>query len=153
MTSLLVRDACFAAPIPNYVDPAVGARPAARARSPTSISSTRSRGPTATAGPSPAGFHVDVSRVFEIKRQMLACHASQRNWLLRQHGIDEYLDSQAKWGARRGAGDRRGAGRGVPPVPRAPLPARQPAAVAARAGRAGEAQSLGRSAVTAWCSR
>jgi LmbE family N-acetylglucosaminyl deacetylase len=52
--------------------------------------------------PQPAGFHVDVSRVFEIKRQMLACHASQRNWLLRQHGIDEYLDSQAKWGARRG---------------------------------------------------
>ena len=34
---------------------------------------------------------------------MLACHASQRNWLLRQHGIDEYLESQAQWGARRGA--------------------------------------------------
>ena len=33
---------------------------------------------------------------------MLACHASQRNWLLRQHGIDEYLDVQAKWGAQRG---------------------------------------------------
>ena len=50
----------------------------------------------------PAGFHVDVSRVFELKRQMLACHASQRDWLLRQHGIDEYLDSQAEVGARRG---------------------------------------------------
>ncbi len=34
---------------------------------------------------------------------MLACHASQRNWLLRQHGMDEYLEMQAKWGARRGA--------------------------------------------------
>ena len=33
---------------------------------------------------------------------MLACHASQRNWLLRQHGIDEYLEMQAKWGSRRG---------------------------------------------------
>jgi hypothetical protein len=48
-------------------------------------------------------FHVDVSRVFDLKRKMLACHVSQREWLLRQHGIDEYLDSQEKWGGRRGA--------------------------------------------------
>ncbi len=45
--------------------------------------------------------------MFETKRQMLACHASQRNWLLRQHGIDEYMDSQAKWGGQPGRGDRR----------------------------------------------
>jgi N-acetylglucosamine malate deacetylase 1 len=53
--------------------------------------------------PQPAGFHVDVSAVFEVKRRMLACHASQRNWLLKQHGIDEYLDVQAKWSAQRGS--------------------------------------------------
>ena len=82
MTSLLVRDACFTAPDPQLRDPAVGARAPPRRRSPTSISSTPSRAPTATAGRQPAGFHVDVSRVFELKRQMLACHASQRNWLL-----------------------------------------------------------------------
>jgi len=34
---------------------------------------------------------------------MLACHASQREWLLRQHGIDEYLDAQERWSAKRGA--------------------------------------------------
>ena len=51
----------------------------------------------------PADFLVDVSRVFSTKRQMLSCHASQRNWLLRQHGIDEYLEMQARWGASRGA--------------------------------------------------
>ena len=51
----------------------------------------------------PVDFHVDVSRVFDVKRRMLACHASQREWLLRQHGMDEYLESQAKWGAHRGA--------------------------------------------------
>ncbi len=33
---------------------------------------------------------------------MLACHASQRNWLLKQHGIDEYLDSQEHWSRLRG---------------------------------------------------
>ena len=30
---------------------------------------------------------VDVSRVFETKRRMLACHLSQRNRLLRQYGM------------------------------------------------------------------
>ena len=44
-----------------------------------------------------------AERVAEIKRQMLACHASQRDWLIKQHGIDEYLEAQARWGARRGA--------------------------------------------------
>jgi hypothetical protein len=34
---------------------------------------------------------------------MLACHASQRNWLLKQHGIDEYLESCRKWSGKRGA--------------------------------------------------
>jgi hypothetical protein len=41
--------------------------------------------------------------VFDLKLQMLACHASQRNWLLKQHGIDEYLESCRKWSSRRGA--------------------------------------------------
>jgi hypothetical protein len=45
---------------------------------------------------------VDVSRVFDVKRKMLSCHASQREWLLRQHGIDEYPESQAVWGSHRG---------------------------------------------------
>jgi hypothetical protein len=34
---------------------------------------------------------------------MLACHASQRNWLLKQHGIDEYLESCRAWSAQRGS--------------------------------------------------
>jgi LmbE family N-acetylglucosaminyl deacetylase len=101
MTSLLVRDACFAAPIPNYA--------------------TRQWNPAPPLSGIPhlyfvdalggvdrddrhvaPDFHVDVSRVFETKRQMLACHASQRAWLLKQHGIDEYLNAQADWSARRG---------------------------------------------------
>jgi hypothetical protein len=97
---LLASDACFCAPVPNhatrqwepvppwekiphldYVDPIEGADRVGR--------------------PQPAGFHIDVTRVFETKRRMFACHASRRNWLVRQHGIDEYLDSQATWSARR----------------------------------------------------
>src|SRR5262249_12426384 len=47
-------------------------------------------------------FSVDISETFEKKRQMLACHDSQRAWLRAQHGVDEYLESQRRWSAGRG---------------------------------------------------
>ena len=34
---------------------------------------------------------------------MLAEHASQREWLRRHHGVDEYLDAMERWTAERGA--------------------------------------------------
>jgi N-acetylglucosamine malate deacetylase 1 len=102
MTSLLVRDACFAAPLPNFVtrqwEPALPLD-----RIPHLYFVDPIEGVDRDRHPIAAGFVVDVSRVFAIKRQMLACHASQRNWLLSHHGIDEYLDNQTAWGKRRGA--------------------------------------------------
>ena len=100
-TSRLVRDACFAAPIPNYAsrqwEPA-----APLPRIPHLYFVDPIEGVGRDGRPIPAGFHVDISSVFDVKRRMLACHASQRDWLLRQHGIDEYLDSQEHWASRRG---------------------------------------------------
>jgi hypothetical protein len=46
---------------------------------------------------------VDISGVIETKERMLACHASQRDWLLAQHGVDHYLEAMRAWSARRGA--------------------------------------------------
>jgi N-acetylglucosamine malate deacetylase 1 len=101
-TSLLVRDACFGAPCPNYVtrqwEPAAPLDRIPHLYFVDSIAGSDREG-----RPVPVDFHVDISRVFETKRQMLACHASQREWLLRHHGIDEYLESQARWAASRGA--------------------------------------------------
>ena len=48
-------------------------------------------------------YYVDISTTFEVKQQMLACHDSQRAWLRAQHGVDEYLESQRRWSARRGS--------------------------------------------------
>ena len=48
-------------------------------------------------------FVVDVSAAFERKRAMLADHASQREWLRWQHGIDEYLGNMARGTRERGA--------------------------------------------------
>jgi LmbE family N-acetylglucosaminyl deacetylase len=102
MTSLLVRDACFAAPIPNYVTRQWEPAPPLD-RIPHLYFVDPIEGVDRDGHPVAAGLCIDVTRVFDLKRQMLACHASQRNWLLRQHGMDEYLENQARWGARRGA--------------------------------------------------
>lgn len=40
---------------------------------------------------------VDITGVFSTKEKMLACHASQRDWLRSQHGEDEYLGSMRRW--------------------------------------------------------
>jgi N-acetylglucosamine malate deacetylase 1 len=101
-TSALVRDACFCASLPNYVTRQWEPAPPL-AKIPHLYYVDPIEGIDRDGRRVEPGFYVDVSRVFDLKRRMLACHASQRNWLLRQHGIDEYLDSQATWGARRGS--------------------------------------------------
>jgi N-acetylglucosamine malate deacetylase 1 len=102
MTSLLVRDACFGSSCPNYLtrqwEPAAPLEKIPHLYFVDPVEGTDRFGRTVT-----PDFYVDVSRVFATKRDMLAGHASQRNWLLRQHGIDEYLEMQARWGRRRGS--------------------------------------------------
>jgi LmbE family N-acetylglucosaminyl deacetylase len=85
-TSALVKDACFGAPaalyrtespplaaIPHlyYMDPLTGFYP---------------DGSVAI-----RDFCVDVSAVFATKKAMLEQHASQRDWLRRHHGMDDYI--------------------------------------------------------------
>ncbi len=101
-TSRLVRDACFAATLPNYKTRQWEPAPPL-AKIPHLYYMDAIEGIDRDGRPQPAGFLVDVSKVFDLKRRMLACHASQRDWLLKQHGIDEYLEAQARWGAHRGA--------------------------------------------------
>jgi LmbE family N-acetylglucosaminyl deacetylase len=45
---------------------------------------------------------VDVSAQMDRKVEMLSCHASQRQWLLAHHGVDEYLDAMRRHAALRG---------------------------------------------------
>ncbi len=45
---------------------------------------------------------VDISSVMETKAEMLARHASQRDWLLKQHGTDEYIIAMKSLGQKRG---------------------------------------------------
>ena len=47
--------------------------------------------------------YVDISEQLEKKAEMLACHASQREWLRAHHGTDEYIDSMRRQAAMRGS--------------------------------------------------
>lgn len=98
ITSALVRNATFFAGVPNlvtgslapfrpvpylyYVDPVEGKDPLGNSVKPTTM--------------------VDITSVIEVKARMLACHASQRDWLLKQHGMDEYIESMKTMSRKRG---------------------------------------------------
>jgi LmbE family N-acetylglucosaminyl deacetylase len=98
MTSLLARDGSFMYGAPNaspaplipgsgvpylyYCDPVEGIDPLGHPVDPTTV--------------------IDISAQMEQKTQMLACHASQREWLQAHHGMDEYIDSMRRFSSSRG---------------------------------------------------
>lgn len=99
MTSLVAQTACFGAGIKNmeaegepfgmvpylyYVDPM--------------------EGKDKFGVPVIPGFYVDISSEIGIKEEMLACHASQREWLRKHHKMDQYLIAMKQFASRRGAG-------------------------------------------------
>lgn len=100
MTSTLARAAAFAAPVPNaFCD---------RGHGPALEQIPHLYYCDAVEGKDPLGrsilpdFAIDISGVLEAKASMLAAHASQRNWLLKHHHMDHYLQSMRDWGAQCG---------------------------------------------------
>jgi LmbE family N-acetylglucosaminyl deacetylase len=98
-THLLARSAAFSYPAPNssqlplvagsaipwlyYCDPVEG------------------RDPYTGELVNPTVF-VNIAGQMDRKAEMLACHASQRDWLRSHHGMDEYMDAMRRWSAERG---------------------------------------------------
>jgi LmbE family N-acetylglucosaminyl deacetylase len=96
--SLLVRDACFAASVPNYrTGPA-----APLAAIPHLYFMDPIGGRDREGQPVVAEFGCDVADGFQAKRAMLAAHESQAAWVARQHGIADHLGSMEAWTRRRG---------------------------------------------------
>jgi LmbE family N-acetylglucosaminyl deacetylase len=100
VTSTLVRAATFAAPIPNFL--AERNLPPPLEHIPHLYYCDPIEGKDALGRAVEPHFCVDVSAVIEDKSAMLAAHASQRDWLLKHHGMDQYVQSMRDWGARRG---------------------------------------------------
>jgi len=97
-TSQLVRDACFGAPAPNY---RTGAELAA-----APLEAIPHLYFVSPVGGTEADFYVDVGSTSATKRAMLAQHESQRSWLAKHHGMDDYLGQMERW--TRASGQRAG---------------------------------------------
>ena len=48
------------------------------------------------------GMIVDITSVMDTKERMLCCHESQRNWLLKHHGMDDYVEMMKGFAQKRG---------------------------------------------------
>ena len=100
-TSRLTRAACFASPAPHaFVVEEDQARPLDRIPALYYVDAVE--GIDLFGNPVPFSFAVDTTSVFATKLEMLVCHASQREWLRRHHGMDEYLETARKWSQQRG---------------------------------------------------
>jgi LmbE family N-acetylglucosaminyl deacetylase len=100
VTSTLVRAAAFAAPAPNFLADKGHAPPLPHV--PHLYYCDPIEGKDALGRPVDPGFRVNISGVIDRKAEMLAAHASQREWLLKHHGMDHYVGSMREWSARRG---------------------------------------------------
>src|SRR5262249_1022086 len=101
ITRTIARAAAFAAPIRNFLADrrlGPGLPPIPHLYYCDPIEGKDSLGRDVT-----PGFHVDITQVIDTKADMLAAHASQRDWLLKHHGMDHYLQAMRDWSAKRGS--------------------------------------------------
>jgi LmbE family N-acetylglucosaminyl deacetylase len=85
----LVRDACFCAGLPNFTVPG---NFSATQRIPHLYYFQPVGGTDNLGNPINVQFLVDITSEIKVKKRMLVCHASQRNWLLKHHGVDHYVN-------------------------------------------------------------
>jgi LmbE family N-acetylglucosaminyl deacetylase len=97
-TSMLVRDAVFASSVPNYrtgPSRALDAIPHLYFMDPIE---GRDRSGQAVV----PDFAINVTACFSKKSDMLAAHESQRSWVQKQHGVDDYMVSMERWAQKCG---------------------------------------------------
>jgi LmbE family N-acetylglucosaminyl deacetylase len=100
MTSTLVRAAAFGAPAPNFL--AGKGQPPAIPHIPHLYYCDPIEGKDPLGRTIDPDYRIDISGVIETKADMLATHTSQRNWLLKHHGMDQYVQSMRDWSADQG---------------------------------------------------
>ena len=98
IASLVVRNACFAAPVPNFHTGQLPGAPPTEGI-PHLYYASPPAGMDIFGDPVPTAVYIDISAVIGLKSDMLACHKSQHAWLRTQHGMEEYLDEVRQWNA------------------------------------------------------
>ena len=103
ITSLLVRNACFYAPAPNY-DTLSFTLVARASAIPYLYYFEAMEGIDIFGERVKQQFYVDISQSIEAKLEMLGRHRSQREWLQSHHGMDDYVEAARR--RSRDAGER-----------------------------------------------
>lgn len=97
MTSLIVQTACFATGIKNMEVAEEGYEPV-----PYLYYTDPMEGKDKFGNRIQPSSYVDITGEIGTKQDMLACHASQRNWLMSHHNMDEYVLSMKRFSEQRG---------------------------------------------------
>jgi len=50
----------------------------------------------------PVDMLVDISSTIDCKEKTIECHHSQRDWMLKHHGVDNFVQIGKDWSAKRG---------------------------------------------------
>lgn len=124
-TSRLARSAGFAVAMPLYQTRQTPPEPPAEA-TPALYYADPVEGVDLQGERMDPQFYVDISDTIDQKAEMLAKHASQREWLRRHHGMDKYLEQMRTWAGKYGEeigveyaeGFRQHLGHGYPREPR-----------------------------------
>jgi len=98
MTSLVVQTACFSGGIKNLE---VSEKPFEPI--PYLYYCDAMEGMDKLGNPIFPVMYVDISDEISLKGEMLACHKSQRNWLLEHHKVDEYILAMKRFAEQRGS--------------------------------------------------
>jgi LmbE family N-acetylglucosaminyl deacetylase len=97
MTSWIVQTACFSRGIKNMEVQEESYEPV-----PYLYYCDAMEGKDKLGRPLSPAIYVDVSDEMPVKEKMLACHESQRNWLLEHHKMDEYILAMKRFAEMRG---------------------------------------------------
>jgi len=97
ITSLIAQTACFCTGIKNMEVPEEPYEPVPYLYYADPMDAVDKLG-----NPVNASMYVDITSEMDIKEKMLASHASQRNWLLTHHKMDEYIISMKRFSEMRG---------------------------------------------------
>ena len=99
--SKIARMASFTASIANYVTGPAAAVPATDAI-PALYYFTPLGGEDYFGTPIVPQVYIDVTSVADVKAEALGLHTSQREWLRRQHGMDQYIEDMRNHDADQG---------------------------------------------------
>lgn len=97
MASMITQTACFSSGIKNLEVAEAAFEP-----TPYLYYTDPMEGKDKFGDPIHPSTYVDISTEIKTKEEMLACHASQRNWLMAHHHMDEYVLSMKRFSEQRG---------------------------------------------------